>query len=77
MTMELTAREKEIESLVLTGRSRRQIAADLGIAEPTVAAHMHHILMKRGVGDSLQLIFQRCTVEPIAERERGKAAGQS
>ena len=42
----LTARQLEILRLLAEGRSNRDIAADLYIAEGTVKAHMHQIFGK-------------------------------
>ncbi len=45
----LSAREAEVLALVAAGRSNRQIAEDLVIAERTVARHMSNIFTKLGV----------------------------
>lgn len=45
----LTHRETEVLQCVAHGASNRQIAGDLGIAEPTVKAHLVHIFGKLGV----------------------------
>lgn len=45
----LTARELEVLRLVTTGRSNRQIAAELYVSPKTVSAHVSHILDKLGV----------------------------
>ncbi|MBV9359094.1 MAG: tetratricopeptide repeat protein [Chloroflexi bacterium] len=44
----LTRREHEVAALVARGLSNRQIAADLVIAERTVASHVEHIMGKLG-----------------------------
>lgn len=44
----LTGRERDVLELVAAGRSNRQIAAALGIAERTVAVHVSRILTKTG-----------------------------
>ena len=46
----LTAREFEVARLVATGLTNPQIAAELGVAPKTVAAHIEHILARLGVG---------------------------
>lgn len=45
---QLTARETEVLSAVMSGRSNREIAAHLGIATRTVATHMESIYRKLG-----------------------------
>jgi DNA-binding NarL/FixJ family response regulator len=45
----LTDRELEVLRCVAHGKGNRQIATELGIAEPTVKAHLVHIFEKLGV----------------------------
>jgi len=45
----LTNRETEVLQCVARGASNKQIASTLGIAEPTVKAHLVHIFGKLGV----------------------------
>ena len=45
----LTRREVEVLALVATGRTNRQIAADLVISDKTVARHVSNIFAKLGV----------------------------
>lgn len=52
---ELTARELDVLKLVAQGRSNRQIAGTLGIAEKTARIHVSNILGKIGVSDRTQL----------------------
>jgi DNA-binding NarL/FixJ family response regulator len=42
----LTERETEVLALVATGRTNREIAAQLVISEKTVASHLSHIFTK-------------------------------
>ncbi|HYZ33872.1 MAG TPA: response regulator transcription factor [Crenalkalicoccus sp.] len=42
----LTAREREVMTLVVTGRLNKQIAADLGISEITVKVHRGQVMRK-------------------------------
>ncbi|HKP85469.1 MAG TPA: response regulator transcription factor [Blastocatellia bacterium] len=51
---ELTARELEVLRLIVLGRSNKQIASQLTIAEGTVKIHINNILSKLGVSDRTQ-----------------------
>jgi two-component system NarL family response regulator len=51
---DLTAREVEVLQLIVKGRSNKEIASDLSIAEVTVKLHVGHILTKLGVNDRTQ-----------------------
>jgi DNA-binding NarL/FixJ family response regulator len=59
----LTPREKDIASLVASGKSNKRVAADLGIAESTVKLHLHKAFTKLGVDNRVQL--------SLLARERG------
>lgn len=52
----LTARELEVLRLIAEGQSTKQIAATLGIAFKTAAAHRAHILEKTGAANAAGLI---------------------
>jgi predicted ATPase/DNA-binding NarL/FixJ family response regulator/transcriptional regulator with XRE-family HTH domain len=51
----LSQRELEVATLVARGRTNRQIASQLVIAEATVASHMVHILTKLGLDSRAQV----------------------
>lgn len=51
---DLSAREMEVLSLIVKGKSNKQIGFDLGIAEHTVKNHVKSILDKLGVNDRTQ-----------------------
>ena len=46
---DLTQRETEILQLVLTGRTNKAIAGEIGVCEKTVEFHLDHIYTKIGV----------------------------
>jgi two-component system NarL family response regulator len=51
---DLTAREMGVLELIVKGKSNKEIAAQLSIAEVTVKLHVGHILSKLGVNDRTQ-----------------------
>ena len=55
---QLTAREREIASLVADGLSNRQIAERLFISRRTVDAHLEHIFGKLGITSRVMLAIQ-------------------
>jgi len=54
MHPDLTARELGVLQLIVKGRSNKEIAAELSIAEVTVKLHVGHILTKLQVNDRTQ-----------------------
>jgi DNA-binding NarL/FixJ family response regulator len=53
-TVELTPRETEVLACITKGRSNREIAEDLHIAEKTVRIHVSSVLDKMGARDRTQ-----------------------
>lgn len=51
----LTARERDIVSLVTQGYRNKEIAEKLSISEQTVKNHLHNVFDKLGVSDRLEL----------------------
>jgi len=54
---ELSAREREVLSLLVRGKSNREIADELSIKEATVKSHVSVILMRLNVTDRTQAVI--------------------
>jgi DNA-binding NarL/FixJ family response regulator len=52
--VELTRREREVLSLVVSGLANKQIARKLGISEKTVKGHLTNLFQRIGVADRTQ-----------------------
>ncbi len=50
----LSKRELQVAALLVEAHSNKEIAALLGLREPTVKKHVRHILEKLGLQDRLQ-----------------------
>lgn len=72
----LTDREQQVLDLILTARSNREIARELGIAEQTVQAHVGRLLRKTGAENRIDLLMHASNPElleasGIHERRQG------
>jgi len=54
---DLSPREREVLSLMVHGKSNKEIADDLGITEATVKCHVSVILTRLGVNDRTQAVI--------------------
>lgn len=54
---DLSAREREVLSLLARGRTNKEIASQLGITEATVKCHVSVILMRLQVSDRTQAVI--------------------
>ena len=53
---QLTPREREILSLMVTGRPNKQIAAEVGLSEMTVKVHRSHVMQKMRASSLVDLV---------------------
>jgi FixJ family two-component response regulator len=54
---QLTERERDVMALVIRGRLNKQVAAELGIAEPTVKIHRGRVMEKLEVASVAELVL--------------------
>ena len=70
-------REKEVIELLLQGKSNRQIADALAIAESTVESHLTRIYVKLGVSSRVEAILRLGqsgkTLEPAVDGDTGES----
>ena len=52
----LTAREREVMTLVVTGLLNKQIASEIGASEATVKIHRGHVMEKMQAGSVVELV---------------------
>jgi len=52
----LTAQERKVALLVVTGQLNKQIAAELGLSESTVKLHRGHVMKKMGARNLVDLV---------------------
>jgi len=52
----LTARERQVMSLVVAGRLNKQIAGELGVSEMTIKMHRRQVMRKMQAGGVAQLV---------------------
>lgn len=54
----LTSKEKEVLTLLVRGKSNKEIASELFISETTVKTHVSNLLRKLDVGDRTQAVIK-------------------
>ena len=62
---QLTSREKQIVSLIVSGKQNRQIASDLGVTTGTIKVHVNNILKKAEVHNRTALAVLFLTLHAI------------
>jgi FixJ family two-component response regulator len=67
---ELTEREREVMQRVVSGRTNKQIAADLGIVEITVKVHRGQVMRKMGARSVAELVRMADRLEVAQEGTR-------
>jgi DNA-binding NarL/FixJ family response regulator len=69
----LTAREREVLHLLMSGRSNREIAAAMGIEQATVKAHLGRMLRKSRASNRVELTL-RAMEERAADSDEASLA---
>jgi DNA-binding NarL/FixJ family response regulator len=70
LTLQLTARERQVLELILLARSNREIARQLGIEERTVKAHVGRLMRKTGADNRIELSMRALNRSLVAEPEQ-------
>jgi FixJ family two-component response regulator len=64
----LTAREKEVLTLVASGLLNKQIGAELGTSELTIKTHRGHVMQKMGADSLADLVKMSERINPSAAK---------
>ncbi|HEY2067903.1 MAG TPA: response regulator [Gemmatimonadaceae bacterium] len=68
----LTARERDVFELVVTGRMNKEIAAELGTAEQTVKQHRGRVMQKLGARSVADLVHLAERLAPTPTQQSGR-----
>ncbi len=66
----LTPREREVLSIVVTGRPNKQIAAELKLSEMTIKIHRGQIMRKMGAASLVELVRMADTLKTSANHSQ-------
>ncbi len=69
----LTARERQVLALILTARSNREIAAELGIEERTVKTYVGRLMRKTGADNRIKLSIFALSLSPPPPNSGGQS----
>ena len=61
----LTAREREVMGLVVTGMLNKQIASEIGASEATVKIHRGNVMQKMQAGSLIDLVRMADKLKPV------------
>ena len=64
----LTAREREVMTLVVSGMLNKQIASEIGASEATVKIHRGHVMQKMQAGSVVDLLRMADKLKPSARK---------
>jgi DNA-binding NarL/FixJ family response regulator len=76
-TVHLTAREREVLTLLTEGRSQKQISYDLTISSKTVGTHIQKLLTKVGAHSRAELVAQAFRTGLVSPADVGRINGHS
>ena len=63
----LTPREREVLSLVTSGKANKVMAADLGVSQRTVEIHRARVMEKMGAASLAQLVRMVMDLQPASD----------
>jgi len=66
----LSAREREVMALVVSGLLNKQVGGELGISEITVKAHRGRVMRKMNAKSLARLVNMYALLRPMLERDR-------